>query len=83
MSEFDPKIDPKKIKMGDEGSAFKEVANAYGEWMKGLENFHKLNPQKQNDYIVGFGKDLNTLLLILQDYTLQRTDDVDDRGNQI
>lgn len=80
---FKPKINPKKIKMGNEGSAFKEVANAYGEWIKGLENFHNLKPQQQKDYIEGFGKDLNTLLLILQEYTLQRTDDVRDRGNQV
>lgn len=83
MNEFHPKIDAKKIKIGDEGSKFKAVAEAYAEWMKGLESFHKLKPQQQRDYIAGFGKDLNTLLLILQEYILQRTDDVADRGNQI
>ncbi len=83
MNEFHPKLDPKKVKQGDEDSAFEQIGKTYAQYTKVLEKFHELKPNQQRDFIAGFGKDLNTLLLILQEYTLQRTDDVTDRGNQI
>ncbi len=83
MNDFAPKIDIKKVKEADEGSAFKVIADAYREWMNGLEKFHDLTPAQQNEYIIGFGKDVNDLLIILREYQAYRTDDCDDRGNQI
>ncbi len=78
-----PKIDYKKVKIGDEGTAFKAIAEAYKEYMEGLEKFHELSPNEQREFIAIFGKDINAVLLILQEYVYQRTDDVTDRGNQI
>ncbi len=78
-----PKIDHKKIKLGDEGSAFKAVAEGYSEWMKGLKDFHNLSHADQTEFLEVFGKDMNALLLILYEYANPRTDDVTDRGNQI
>ncbi len=81
--EFEAKIDHKKIKVGDEGSAFEAIAEGYKQWTELLKTFHKLSPTEQQDFIVKFGNDVNALLLILHEYANPRTDDVTDRGNQI
>ncbi len=78
-----PKIDYKKIKEGEEGTKFEAVADAYAEWMEGLKGFHALSHNDQQEFLEVFGKDMNALLLILYEYANPRTDDVDDRGNQI
>lgn len=78
-----PKIDYKKVKAGDAGSKFKVIADAYTEWMKGIEKFNTFSHDKQLEFLEVFGKDINALLLILYEYANPRTDDVDDRGNQI
>jgi len=78
-----PKIDHKKVKPGDEGSAFEAIADGYVQWMKGLKKFHTLSHSEQQEFLNVFGKDMNALLLILFEYANPRTDDVDDRGNQI
>jgi len=78
-----PKIDHKKIKKGDEGSTFEAIADGYVKWMKELKKFHTLTHEEQNEFLEVFGKDINALLLILYEYSHPRTDDVDDRGNQI
>jgi len=78
-----PKIDHKKIKAGDDGSAFGAVADAYVQWMEGLRDFHSLPHAEQTEFLEVFGKDMNALLLILYEYANPRTDDVTDRGNQV
>ncbi len=78
-----PKIDYKKIKEGEEGTKFEAIADAYGEWIKGIRDFHNLSQSDQNEFLKVFGTDMNALLLILYEYSNPRTDDVKDRGNQV
>ena len=78
-----PKIDYKKIKEDDAGTKFEAIADAYVEWMEGLKGFHSLPHNEQQEFLEVFGKDMNALLLILYEYSNPRTDDVNDRGNQV
>lgn len=57
------KISPKKFK---EESEFEHVANIYGQYMEALKKFPEGTKQEQQEFIVGFGKDMNTLVLVLQ-----------------
>jgi hypothetical protein len=77
------KIPPKIIKEKDAKEAFSYVANVYQEYIETLQKFHELPIEDQKQFLLDFGKDMNALLLILWEYTNPRTDDVEDRGNQI
>jgi predicted small secreted protein len=69
-----PKIDRKKIKQNDE-EAFEHFANIYGQYMEVLKKFHTRTPEEQQEFIVGFGKDINNLLIALQVYVAERKGD--------
>lgn len=77
------KIPPKKIKKEDAEEAFPHFAEVCQEYAETIQKFHELPLKDQNQFVIDFGKDINTLLLILWEYANPRTDDVEDRGNQI
>ena len=77
------KIPPKKIKGKDAKEAFPYVAGIYKEYIETIQKFHELSVEEQKSFVTDFGKDVNALLLILWEYANPRTDDVEDRGNQI
>ena len=81
--EFKAKIDHKKVKVGDADSAFKAVAEGYGQWMELLKDFNKLSRTEQQQFYEKFANDVQALLFILFEFMNPRTDDVTDRGNQI
>jgi len=56
------KISPKKVK--DE-SEFILIAKAINEYSEDLKRFTKMHVSKQNELLISFGKDANTLTLIL------------------
>ena len=77
------KIPPKKIKEKDAKEAFPYIASVFQEYIETLEKFHELPIEDQKQFLIDFGEDVNRLALILSEYSNPRTDDVEDRGNQI
>lgn len=57
------KIPPKKIK---EESDFEHIADIYGQYIEALKKFPKGTKQEQLEFITGFGKDMTSLLIVLQ-----------------
>ena len=52
-------------KLNDE-SEFEHVASIYGQYIEALKKFPERTKQEQLEFIEGFGKDINNLLIVLQ-----------------
>ena len=65
------KIPTKKI-VQDDAEAFEHLGETYGQYIKALKTFHTKTPEEQQEFIIGFGKDFNTLIMVLQIYTNER-----------
>jgi len=59
------KIPTKKL---NEESEFEHVADIYGQYMEALKKFPNKSQEEQQEFLVGFGKDMNTLLLVLYEW---------------
>ena len=52
-------------RLNDE-SEFEHIADIYSQYIEALKKFPKGTQQEQLEFIIGFGKDINNLLIVLQ-----------------